>query len=123
MTETPTDEPELSAAKVIPLRLVPFEIENLGEKLCDHRGYAFVVDASERTCACKGCGRQVDPFLAIERIAAGWDQWRARRKEAIDGAVAAEHRLATLKAELVDVQRRLREQRRKVRPVFGVDKA
>lgn len=111
MNETPPDDPEQPTGNVSPLRLVPFVIVDRCKKLCDHRDQMFIVDASDRTCECKGCGRQVDPYLAIARVADDWGKWRKRRRIAIDGILAVEERLATLKADLADLQSQVRSQR------------
>lgn len=114
MTDDPLDDgPPLS--QVHALTLVPFEFDDAREnKSCTHAFSSFTVDAKERTLRCKRCGGEVDPYLAIEQIAHGWERWEATRKHCQERAKAAEQRLIDLERDERNCRARLADVRKKV---------
>lgn len=61
------------------------------EAFCAHR--LIRIDKSAHRTFCRECGREVDPFDFLLRLAGEWDRWQRAEKEAKRRAFEAQARL------------------------------
>jgi hypothetical protein len=122
MAEQPP-APKTAQSSAVPyLSLVPFEtVDDRApeHQRCAHHG-AFVINAKRRTCACKVCGAEVDPYLAIELIGRSWKKWASAEKWAKARALAAREQRDHAEKQLANVKARLRRWKAKL-PLEGTD--